>query len=163
MEITLGSDSTARTVLNKRPLPGPGGDFCARFRLAAPDPDNGSSASIVFWAQDPDNAFTVDFWSNGALSFGRSTNGTWTELLAMNDSQSEWKGPDDVTELRVVAGNGGLKIWLNGTLIKSTDVATPRGNSRFGAYVEMDKQPAAPKRFQYTYFNVLEIYGSLGR
>lgn len=163
MDITLGTDSLARTVLNRRRLAGPAGDFCVRFKLAEPDPDNGSSGSLVFWAQDEDNAFTVDFWSNGALSFGRSTNGTWTELLKMDDSQNEWKGPDDVTELRVVAGNGLLKIWLNGALTKSTELASPRANFRFGVYVEMDKEPAAPKHFQFTYLNVLEIYGALGR
>ncbi|THD65379.1 MAG: hypothetical protein E7813_15210 [Bradyrhizobium sp.] len=163
MDITLGTDSMVRTVLNRRRLAGPGGDFCVRFKLAEPDPDNGSSGSIVFWAQDEENGFTVDFWSNGALNFGRSTNGTWTELLAMDDSQSAWKGNDDVTELRVVAGNGLLKIWLNGALTKSTELASPQGNFRFGVYVEMDKEPAAPKHFQFTYFNVLEIYSSLGR
>jgi hypothetical protein len=163
MDITLGVDSTDRTVLNKRRLAGPGGDFCVRFKLAEPEPDNGSAGSIVFWAQDEENEFTVDFWSNGALRFGRSTNGTWTELLSMDDSRSAWKGHDDITELRVAAGNGQLKIWLNGALTKSTELVSPGGNFRFGVYVEMDKEPAAPKHFQFTYFNVLEIHGSSGR
>jgi len=81
----------------------------------------------------------------------------------MDDPQRARKGQDDITELRVVTGNGQVQIWLNGVFIKSAEVESPGGNFRFGVYVEMDKEPAAPKHFQFTYFNVLEVSSSLGR
>jgi hypothetical protein len=162
MDLTLGTDSTSLTVLNKR-LSVRDGDFCVRFKLPEPDADNGVSGSLVFWAQDQDNEFTVDVWSNGDMRLGRSTNGSWTELLSMDDDTRALKGPDDTTELRVVTGNGRVEIFLNGALVKSADIQTPGDNPRFGIYAEMDKESETPKHFQFTYFNVLRAPTSVGR
>jgi hypothetical protein len=102
----------------------------------------------------------VDFWSNGNISVGRTVSGKWTEMLSLDDSSRAWKGPDDVTELRVLAVTGQVKIWFNG--IRSVDIDSPRGNLRFGVFIEMDKAPATPKFFQFSYFNVLQPFNSFG-
>jgi hypothetical protein len=161
MVISLKSGDTAHTLLNSR-FSVRAGDFCMQFKLPEPNSDSGTSASMVFWADDNDNLYSADFWSNGSLSIGQSTNGKWQEAVAMDDANRAWTGPEQVFELRVVAADGHVKTWLNGALIKSLDMPAPRGNFHFGAFVEMDKAPPDDKIFRFQYFNVLQVFNTFG-
>jgi hypothetical protein len=160
MQLALGADATVMTVLNRRAaLPGDG-DFCARFTLPESDPDGWALASVAFWAQDAENAYFADVYANGRVSLGRLIGGNWTELLSIDNPGVAFKGPDGVTELRIVAAGGHVKIWLNGAPVKTVDLQSPGGNLRFGVYVETDKTNP-PKLFQFRYFDVLEVLDTI--
>jgi hypothetical protein len=80
--------------------------------------------------------------------------------LSIDDPGIALKGADGVTELRVVAAGGHVKIFLNGAPVRSVDLPSPGGNLRFGVYVETDKTDP-PKLFQVRYFDALEMLDSL--
>jgi hypothetical protein len=160
MELTLRGDSTVTTILSKTMAAPGGGDFCARFTLPASDPDGWALASVVFWAQAKEDAYFADVYNDGSIRFGRLVGGNWTELLSIDDPGIAFKGADGVTELRVVAAGGHVKIFLNGSPVRSVDVPSPGGNLRFGVYVETDKTDP-PKLFQVRYFDALEVLDSL--
>jgi hypothetical protein len=160
MELKLGAQSTVTTVLNRKMAASSGADFCARFTLPESDPNGWSLASLVFWARDKDNAYFADVYANGSISFGRLVGGTWSELLSIDDPAVAVKAADGITELRVVAAGGHVRIWLNGAPVRTVDVPSPGGNLRFGVYVETDNADP-PKLFQFRYFDVLEVLDSI--
>jgi hypothetical protein len=163
MEITLRTNQNIYTILNRK-LSARSGDFCLRFTLPEPESDNGSSASIVFWAKDYSNFYSADFWSNGNLSLGQEENGTWKTLYSVDDSSRAWTGPEQVFELRVVANDGEVTTWLNGVLVRSIEARPPNGDLHFGIFLEMTKMPQTDKIFRFYYFNVLQpISTSSGR
>jgi hypothetical protein len=160
MELALAAQSTVTTVLNNRTSAPGGGDFCARFTLPASDPDGWALASLVFWPQDKEDAYFADVYNDGSIRFGRLVGGNWTELMSIDDPGIAFKGANGVTELRVVAAGGHVKIFLNGASVRSVDLPSPSGNLRFGVYVETDKADP-PKRFQVRYFDALEVLDTL--
>jgi hypothetical protein len=160
MELALAAQSTVTTVLNTKMAAPGGGDFCARFTLPASDPDGWALASVVFWAQDKEDGYFADVYNDGSIRFGRLVGGNWTELLSIDDPGIAVMGADGVTELRVVAAGGHVKIFLNGAPVRSVDLPSPGGNLRFGVYVETDKTDP-PKLFQVRYFDALEVLDTL--
>ncbi len=155
MAITLGTQTSTYLVLN-RTTPLRAGDFCIQFTLPDPEPQNGSSASLVFWAKDGNNLHSVDFWSNGNLSFGENAGGRWTVIYSIDDPGRARTGPEQVFEVRVLVDVGRVRTWMNGTLMRSVDMPPPNANLDFGVFVEMDKQPATEKVFRIRYFNILQ-------
>ena len=147
MELALEAQSMVTTVLNSWTAAPGGGDFCARFTLPASDADGLALASVVFWTQDKEDVYFADVYNDAS---GRLVGGNWTELLSIDDPGIAFTGADGVTELRVVAAGGHVKIFLNGAPVRSVDPPSPSGNLRFGVYVETDKADP-PKLFQGRY------------
>lgn len=133
------------------------GDFCMEVILPkAIAPDNQPAAGIEFWATDYNNLMMALLWGDGSVQlFSRTGAPTWQTIFTVPSGPAFKSDPEAVNALRVVAKDGRITLYLNGTQIKAPIRAqVPDGNLRFGMLGQYQKPTDAPPAIRVKSFKV---------
>ncbi len=166
MLITLNDSKDVLSVQNLTFNPTEG-DYCVEFTLPPPlAPDNNVAVGIEFWATDWRAYYSVQAFSNKIVGLYRDTPNGWITIFAVRDSPlvkiaadspstrslpdpsvvnavpdalPGKEASDGLNAIRVVAKDGRIATFLNGTKIKEIRAQMPTGALRFGIFAQVDK------------------------
>lgn len=112
------------------------GDYCLDGSFPKSVPKLGI-VGLVFWAADYNNLFDFQVTSAGRAQLFRKATGNWITVLD-NTSAAVKTAPGSSNEVRVVAKDGLMDLYVNGQKIGAMRAQMPAsGNLRFGFYFEI--------------------------
>lgn len=114
------------------------GDYCLEAILPPKTAAGGAKGvGIEFLATDYDNCLMAQLAADSSVFLSTKESGKWNDIFHVAVPAAAFKaGPEDVNALRVVAKDGVVTVYVNGTQIKAVRAQVPSGRLRFGIYAE---------------------------
>jgi regulation of enolase protein 1 (concanavalin A-like superfamily) len=106
-------------------------DICVEMTVPPPV-QQGNCGSIIFWAVDYDNYYSLQVSTDGQAAVWRRQKGKWLNQVAWQDFASVRKTAETVNELRVTTAGNKAKLFINGKLFKEVKGQPPAGGSQIG-------------------------------
>jgi len=148
-----GKDDKETDTINRTFSAGDG-DYCEEFVLPKAPPDNIVWAGVLFWRTDKDHQYYFSVDTNGDVSLERQAEGDWIEIYSNSKHPAVKLEPNAVNALRVVAKDGELTLFINGSQVKVIRVQKPAGELTFGLGSSVDKATDADPAVQIKSFKV---------
>ena len=117
-------------------------DICVEVSAEAPLED-GSCASIVFWAIDYDNYYSFQISTDGQASFWRRQRNKWLQQVDWMDAPGAAKGATVINELRVITSGRTAKLYVNGQFFRQVKGQPPKDGSLIGVMACAPNEAAA--------------------
>lgn len=130
------------------------GDYCAEFILPKANADNSVSAGFYFWRKDGNNKYYVFVNTDTGFSLQRLAGGNWNQIYGEEKEPAVKMGPDTVNSLRLVAKEGKLTLFLNGTQMKVIRASKPSGELSFGLSASISKLSDTDPVVQFKSFKI---------
>jgi hypothetical protein len=131
-------------------------DYCTEFVLPkAPADDNPVSAGLVFWKTGPLDEFAFYVYTTKSGRLSKLAANVWTDVFSAYQNITAVKvEPDAVNSLRVLAKDGKLTLFVNGSQIKVIQAPQPTTALPFGIYASVDKATDTNPTVKFTSFSV---------
>jgi regulation of enolase protein 1 (concanavalin A-like superfamily) len=126
-------------------------DICAEMNVPAPLVKN-NCGSVIFWAVDYDNYYSLQVSTDGQASVWRRQKGKWLNQVSWQDFGAVHAAANQVNTLRVVTAGNRARFFVNGQLFKELTGQPPPGGSQVGLLACSPNNASA--RVEFTNFVV---------
>ncbi len=111
------------------------GDYCIETILPPATAAGGAKGvGIEFFATDYDNFLEAELGADSSVYMSSKESGQWNDLFHVTPVAAFKAG--DVNALRVVAKNGLITVYVNGTQVRAIRAQVPTGKLHFGIFGE---------------------------
>ncbi|MBI1868824.1 MAG: hypothetical protein HYS06_11120 [Methylocystis sp.] len=124
----------ARTHLNQT-FTAAQGDFCVEMSFPRDAKRLDAGIGLVFLAQDYDNTWDVNVFSNGVVKLNKYVNGKWNMVWRATNNMVK-PSDTDVNSIRAIVKNGLITVIVNGNTIRRVRANIPDGDLKFGFFGE---------------------------
>jgi 3-keto-disaccharide hydrolase len=122
-------------------------DMCvAMTTVAGVEPDE-VKAGLVFWYDNANNFYVLEFSPNGQASVWRRQRGEWLEQIQWKDIDGAHTGDNAVNELRVVTKGNQVTAYLNETEVGQFTGIAPNNGQQVGVFVASPESGTAQFAF----------------
>jgi hypothetical protein len=131
-------------------------DYCTEFVLPKqPADDAPVSAGLIFWRIDIQNEFLFDISTSKSSYLSKLVANVWNDIFTAYKTVPAVKlEPDAVNSVRVLAKDGKLTLFVNGTQVKVVQAPQPTTALGFGMYTNVDKATDTNPTVKFTSFKV---------
>jgi hypothetical protein len=133
------------------------GDYCTEFVFPKqPAPDNPVSAALMFWRTGPQDKFVFSITTGKSAFLYKMVDGNWNTVSENADVAAVNVEPDAVNSVRVLAKDGKLTLFVNGSQIKVIRAPPPTSALGFGVFASVNKATDGNPTVRFKSFKVTE-------
>jgi len=131
------------------------GDYCTEFGFSKqPAADNPIFAGLIFWRTGPQVFFLFYISTTKGVFLDKLVDGKWNHVFSDPNVAAVIVEPDAVNSVRVLAKDGKLTLFVNGSQIKVIRAPPPTSALGFGVYTSVDKASDADPTVRFKSFKV---------
>jgi hypothetical protein len=131
------------------------GDYCTEFVFPKqPAADNPVSAGLIFWRTGPQDLFVFFISTTKGAFLEKLVDNKWTHVFSAGNVEAVIVEPDAVNSVRVLAKDGKLTLFVNGSQIKVIRAPPPTSALGFGVYTQVETATDANPTVKFKSFKV---------